>query len=400
MSSSSDVIGYLVPEFPSQTHAFFWREVTALRRLGSRVELLSTRRPPPDACRHAFADEASRSTHYVFPPRVGVALWALLKRPLGTLRGLAYVAGLSQTPWQRRLKLFGLLLSAADLVEHAKTRGIAHVHIHSCADAAHLGALASVLGGLRYSLTLHGDLDVYGTDHRHKVARASFVACVTQPLQMQLRQATGLTAERSPLLWMGVESQRFRRTGPRTAPAGELRALTVARLNPTKGHRFALAAVAKARERGVRVQYRIAGEGPERGEIEREIERLGLQSQVTLLGTTSEDTVLSLLQDSDVLLLTSVGQGEAAPVAVMEAMSCGLPVVCSIIGGTRDMIEHGHDGFLCAQEDVQAIAGHLVQLAGDASLRERIGVAARRKAESAFDVADLARRMRGLIDAG
>jgi hypothetical protein len=48
-------LGILVPEFPAQTHAFFWREVRALRELGVTVHMLSTRRPPADAMKTAEA---------------------------------------------------------------------------------------------------------------------------------------------------------------------------------------------------------------------------------------------------------------------------------------------------------------------------------------------------------
>ena len=61
-------IGYLVPEFPNQTHIIFWREITLLREMGVEVLLLSTRRPPPRSCPHEFAVQAEAETHYTYPP--------------------------------------------------------------------------------------------------------------------------------------------------------------------------------------------------------------------------------------------------------------------------------------------------------------------------------------------
>src|SRR5262245_48624692 len=63
-------LGYLGPEFPRQTHIFFWRECEELRRREVEPVFLSTRRPPPAACPHAFRDQAAAATHYVFPPSV------------------------------------------------------------------------------------------------------------------------------------------------------------------------------------------------------------------------------------------------------------------------------------------------------------------------------------------
>ena len=117
-----------------------------------------------------------------------------------------------------------------------------------------------------------------------------------------------------------------------------------------------------------------------------------------MLGTRSEDEVLSLLQRADGLLLPSFGSGEAAPVSVMEAMACGLPVVCSKIGGTADMIADGESGYLVPQKDVAAISDRLFVLASDLTLRARIGSAARHQAVNVFDCKMLAGRMQALIE--
>jgi colanic acid/amylovoran biosynthesis glycosyltransferase len=382
----SNIIGYLVPEFPAQTHAFFWRELRSIETQGTPVKVFSTRRPPPGSCPHAFAAEATARTTYLYPPRIGPALGLLIRHPLRTLRAVGYVMRLTQSPLSRRFRNLGLLASAADLADCCTTKGIDHVHIHSCADAAHLGALAHILTGLNYSLTLHGDLSVYGTDHGSKMREAQFVSAVTAPLQRSLREEISDT-QPYPVIWMGVDTAQFcpdpdRRT---TRPADRFEVVTVARLTFNKGHRFFLRAMAKLRDEGIDVHYRIAGDGPERAKIETEIVKLGLQDQVTLLGSVDEGVVLELLQSADALALTSIRKGEAAPVAVMEAMSAGLPVICSIIGGTPDMIEDGVDSFLLPQEDVDAIADAARTLAADPARRREMGQAARASAQTKFD---------------
>ncbi len=387
-------IAYLVPEFPSQTHAFFWRELRALEAGGVPVTLFSTRRPAPGACPHVFAEEATRRTQYLFPPSLIDSIAVLATHPVRTLRAARYVLGLSQTALRTRLTYLGLLGSAAGLVRACAARGIAHVHIHSCATAAHLGALAYILGDLSYSLTLHGDLAVYGTDHKAKMARAKFVSAVTAPLQAALRAEIRPDLP-CPVIWMGVDTTQFipDPTARATRPTDRLEVVSVARLNNTKGHRFFLRAMAQLRSEGIDLHYRIAGEGPERAAIEAEIDRLGLGAQVTLLGAVDEAEVIRLLQSSDMLALTSIKQGEAAPVAVMEAMSCGLPAVCSIIGGTPDMIEDGVDGFLVPQEDTEAIAAATRQLASDPARRHAMGKAARAAAQAKFDYRSTAKAL-------
>ena len=386
-------IGYLVPEFPSQTHVFFWREIQALRQAGVPVHLISSRRPEPGACRHEFAETATRQTYYLYPPRLLKAMGTLLTRPLKTLKALRYIFGLRESSWKKRLKYCGALLCAADLLTHAQKRGYKHLHVHSCADTAHIAALCRILGGPSYSLTLHGDLPVYGTDHQSKMADASFVACVTAPLRQQVRERVGVPDERTGVLWMGVDTDAFRSNGARTYEPNRLHLVTVARLNETKGHCHALAAMRQAIDRGYDIRYTIAGEGPHRPVIEATIKQLNLSDRVEMTGTMSETAVRALLQRADAFILPSFGLGEAAPVSVMEAMACGLPVICSIIGGTPDMMTSGVDGLLVPQKDEQALADAMILLAKDPEERRRLGEAARDRAVRAFDTRQTARRL-------
>lgn len=396
-SMTPTAIAYLVPEFPGQTHAFFWREIQALEEAGLRVRTLSTRRPAPGACPHDFAAAAAARTVYLFPPPLA-AVARLARRPVRTLRALAYVLGLSETPWHRRLALVGLIASASALGRICRRERLGHVHIHSCATAAHLGALAAILDDLSYSLTLHGDLPVYGTDHAAKMARAGFVAAVTRPLAAQIAAVSPGTP--APVIRMGVDTDRFH--PPASArPGGEaLEVVTVARLNHTKGHVHLLNAMARLKAEGVAIRYRMAGDGSERAALEAHVARLGLQDEVRFLGPLSEAGVIDLLHSADVLALTSFGAGEAAPVTVMEAMAAGLPTVVSAIGGTPDMIEDGVDGLLVPQRDEEAIAAALRRLAADPALRARIGQAARKTALARFDYRAQARALLEALTVG
>jgi colanic acid/amylovoran biosynthesis glycosyltransferase len=387
-------LGYLVPEFPGQTHAFFWREIVALRSLGVDVHLVSTRRPPLDACRHAFAADAQRETHYLLPFRARHMLAAL--RSVGSMgASVAYVAGLKETTRWRRAALLGMIPIAAELKSWAQRNGIQHIHAHSCATAAHLAALCRLVGGPSYSLTLHGSLSVYGSDHASKMKHAAFVSTVTRPLQAEVRDCTGWNDDRVPVVTMGIDASRYPARVARELN-GPLKITTVGRLCPTKGHRYVLEAMAKLRQDGTSVRYTIAGSGPHQATIERDIEELGLQDFVRLVGSISEDAVSLLLSESDAFVLASIGQGEAAPVAVMEAMAAGLPVICSRIGGTPDMIRDGADGFLVEQRDVEAIVRVLSELTRSTERRASVGSAAR-IASARFDSRATARQLLSAI---
>jgi len=392
-------LGYLVPEFPSQTHAFFWRESRVLAESGFQVTYLSTRRPPRSACAHAFAATAHETTRYLFPPTAGDVA-ALARHPRKTANAIRYLAGLAGLSARERAQLFALLPCASRLVRQARELSLDHIHVHSCANAAHLAALTQHLGGPSYSLTLHGDLDVYGTHHAEKMQNAMFVSPVTRPLQQELITRFSRTTENTPVILMGVDTDRFVDSGIRQSQKNQLRLLTVSRLNQAKGHIHAFAAMEQLRADGIAVTYTLAGAGPYEASLREEVARLGLQDQVRFLGSVSEDQVLNLLQESDAFILPSTGAGEASPVAVMEAMSCKLPVVCSLIGGTGDMIDNGMDGFLVPQKDVGAIYRALKDLATNLALRKTMGEAARARAETQFDHRKNALRLASAIKRG
>lgn len=389
-------IGYLVPEFPGQTHIFFWREICVLRKLGADIFLLSTRRPQM-LSRHEFGPAAQAETRYVFPPRFPKSLFYLMRRPQLTLRMLLYILRLQDESWRDRIRMLVLIICAADLLILAREENLGHIHGHSCANVAHLLALADQAGDLPYSLTLHGDMHVYGGDHRMKFERARFVACVTFALQSQVHEAFGLDKKRLPVIRMGVDVEKFRPGPLREGQAGILRMITVARLAECKGHIYAIRALRQVVDKGLNASYTIVGDGEERPLLEKEIAQLQLQAHVRLVGTAGEHEVLQHLYAADCFVLPSIGFGEAAPVSVMEAMACQLPVIASIIGGTPEMIIPDVNGILVAQKDVAGLAQAMLRIGSDCKLRVALAEAARQTAVTQFSAEHFATELHKAI---
>ena len=313
---------------------------------------------------------------------------------------LAYLRRLDASGIKSRIRQLGLLVAAVDLVQWASHQRIDHIHGHSCADTAHVLAMAHRAGGPPYSLTLHGDLNVYGTDHRAKMEEAAFIFAVGSHLKSQIQEQACVPSDRVFVTCMGVETSALATLGKhRSRIPGSLHLVTVARLHPAKGHIHALTAVQRGLQLGLDLRYTIAGDGPYRDVILSRIGELGLQERVELTGTQSETEVYQLLSDADAFVLPSVGAGEAWPVSVMEAMGAGLPVIASTIGATPEMISSGVDGFLVARGDDQALLEAIVALAHNIDLRIQIGEAARRTASRRFDVATSAAALRDAVSA-
>jgi glycosyltransferase involved in cell wall biosynthesis len=115
------------------------------------------------------------------------------------------------------------------------------------------------------------------------------------------------------------------------------------------------------------------------------IEDLGLQAHVDLRGTATRAEVLEALRSADVFLLTSLSEGVST--ATLEAMSVGLPVVVTDVGGMREAVTDGVEGLLVPPRDPRSTAEALAELARDPARREELGANGRARVVAAFDVA-------------
>ena len=138
-------------------------------------------------------------------------------------------------------------------------------------------------------------------------------------------------------------------------------------LNDNKNHKTVIQAVHRLNNPSVK--YLICGEGPLKNELLNLVQELGLEHQVMLLGYRTD--IIEINHIADVFVFPSFREGLS--VALMEAMACGLPVVCSDIRGNRDLIEDGKGGFLVEPKDVAGFAQSIKSLSENSALSKRMG---------------------------
>ena len=197
---------------------------------------------------------------------------------------------------------------------------------------------------------------------------------------------------------VGVDTGKFRTgTGGREEKRRELGfgekdflILTVAEMTKNKNHATVLKALALLKDKPefASMYYLICGRGEQREALEQEAQTLGISAHVRFLGYRQDVPELNIC--SDVFAFMSFREG--MPVALMEAMSCGLPTVCSRIRGNTDLIEDGVNG-LFVKNTPQGVAEGLLRLYRAPELRARLGHAA---AESVakFDAKEVRQRMK------
>jgi glycosyltransferase involved in cell wall biosynthesis len=158
------------------------------------------------------------------------------------------------------------------------------------------------------------------------------------------------------------------------------RLVSVGRLKAPKDFPTLLEAVSRLAHQPL--DLRVIGDGPDRAALEEMIQALGLDTRVQLVG--DRDDVLALLGESDCFVLSSTSEG--LPISILEAMAAGLPVVASDVGGVHELVAPDVTGLLVPARDPAALAQALGSLLVDASVRARLGAAARAAVEERFNV--------------
>ena len=162
------------------------------------------------------------------------------------------------------------------------------------------------------------------------------------------------------------------------------RVFCAARLSAEKGLTVLIEALRLLADRGHYLELTLAGDGPSRQQLSLLATRLGLSDQVKFLGYISEQEVINELQDSDLFVLPSFVEG--VPVAAMEAMAVGVPVIATNIAGTSELIEDGKTGVLIRPSDSRALADAIVWMIEHYDFRVRAAELARKRILEEFDV--------------
>lgn len=166
----------------------------------------------------------------------------------------------------------------------------------------------------------------------------------------------------------------------------------VARLDPIKNHEVILRAMTRLRGSNVCPYLLIVGEGQHRTALEHAIEQLGLKADVQLLGYSHR--IPELLNCMDLYIQSSFYEGFSN--TVLEAMACGLPILATDTGGTKDLFHENEEGYFFHPEDHAALGALILRLHTDDVLRGDLGRKARLHAVSQFSVQTMVRNYESL----
>lgn len=403
-------VGFFLLKFPLSSETFVLNQITAFIDMGFEVEIVALQKGDTQNTHAAWTkyNLAARTRWLQDEPQGKVA--KLRHRASQTLRGIH-----RKNTWQAlNLKRYGaesrnLILSAicgqvvtplhADVfIAHFGLAGVTAAKLRELGVIR--GKIATIFHGI--DISSRDVLNHYTPEYQQLFRRGDLMLPISDLWAGRL-QKMGCPREKIAVSRMGVDMTRFS-PRPVKAPATPLEIISVARLTEKKGLHVAIEACRQLKEQGVAFRYRILGIGPWERRLRTLIEQYQLEDVVEMPGFKPSHEVKAILDDADVFLLPSVtgadGDMEGIPVALMEAMAVGIPVVSTLHSGIPELVEADKSGWLVPENDARALAQRLAAFSQlDTDELAPVIKRAREKVEHDFNQQVINRELASLLQA-
>lgn len=339
-------IAYLTNCFPSAVEPYVMEEITGLRAEGIEVLASSARRVgflPPELRKW------TKETLYLQAPRFWTVLRSLFRFCFAWRQLRPFLIRIFSGNESFALRAKALVQTWLGVYYAAllQDKEIEHIHVHHGFFSSWIALVAARMLGISYSLTLHGsDLLVRPVYMDVKLGHCSSCFTVSEYNRKVIYQRYSKTPHDKILLRrLGVDVAELDPAAPEVSERDHRFVLLVpGRLHAIKNHAFFVSACALLKARGFDFVCFIAGDGPERKKIEKQIRSLGLQREIKLLGHVAHEDLIAIYPLADLVVLTSKSEG--IPVVLMEAMAHGCVVLAPKITGIPELVIDGKTGFL------------------------------------------------------
>lgn len=387
---------FFTMRFPVASETFVLNQVTHFIDAGYEVEIISVF-PGDLVNRHAAFDEygLAAKTHYLLPEEK-ISIVDKLNQRIRLVLPKVTKPSLLRSLNMRRYGAQSSKLLLPSIVANAKQTFTADVFL---VHFGYAGALANKLRELgvlkgKQATVFHGAdisrrhiLEEHKLDYVNLFRQSELMLPISHLWENKLIEM-GCPPEKIHVTRMGIEPEKFN-FQPRQAFHKPLRIVSVARLTEKKGLDVAVKASAILKQRGGQFQYTIIGNGDQDEMMRDFIAREGMEDCVSMPGFKPQEEIRRALSEADIFLLPSKtaadGDMEGIPVALMEAMAVGLPVVSTFHSGIPELIENNVSGWLVEEDDPEALAETLLKLSEGEVDVAPVVAAARHKVETEFN---------------
>ncbi len=386
--------------YPRISETFISNEILLLESLGFSIHIISMREPR-ESFTHADVGRIKAEVQYLPSTILGHLiplgyhnLMLALRRPKVYFKALKTAAA----RWRRTKTSATVkhLLQAGYLVHHCLPgKHIIHFQAHFAHSPTSVAMFSSILSGIPFSFFAHAK-DIYTSDPRQlkeKMDLARFVVTCTRYNQNYLNSLAGNGKTPVFCVYHGINPNYF---SPRTRPVlctPPYKILTVARMTEKKGLDIVYQALAILRDKGLKFQHTLIGEGADNERIIRLIKTLGLESVTTLAGTLPHEAVIDYYAGADLFVLgckiAANGDRDGIPNVMAESMAMNVPVVAPKVSGIPEFLEDGVTGKMVAPDDPSALAMAMETLLTDEALRQKVIPEARKRIVRDFNNTEL-----------
>ncbi len=351
-------ICYFVNQYPKVSHTFIRREILALETLGASVVRIAARNSPEELVDETDKRELAKTRCIAMGNKKSLlksGFKQLVKDPVGFFKAAIEAIKLGFNDQSRYLYNFVYLLEACELLRICEEQQVDHVHAHFGTNSTSVVMLCRLLGGPKYSFTVHGPEEFdkpIQLSLGKKIENSAFVVAITSFCRSQLMRWCSFEHwKKITIVHCAVDDELL--TKPHMPISSTNRFINIGRLSEQKGQLLLVEAMALLKERGVSAHISLIGDGDLRTEIERTIAVHGLEEYVSLLGWRSTAQIIEELDNGSALVLPSFAEG--LPVSIMEACARKRPILTTYIAGIPELIDE-NSGWLIPAGDANAIA--------------------------------------------
>lgn len=303
------------------------------------------------------------------------------------------------------------LALTSKMVDVVKYEGLDLLHVHYAIPHATSAVQArEILAGsgkhIPVVTTLHGtDITLVGQDPSyapvvaHSINRSDGVTAVSEYLRRETLEQFDVNVP-IEVIPNFVDTSRFRRLPKEhfkqaLCPDGEKVVVHVSNFRKVKRACDVVRIFGRLLEEGLSLKLLLVGDGPDRLPAEHVARDLGVHAHCRFLG--KQEPIEEILSIADLMLMPS--GSESFGLAALEAMSCGVPVVSSDIGGLPELNVDGETGFLCSLDDLDCYVARAYQILTDENLQLTMGRAARERSVNLFDISRIVPQYEAYYDA-
>jgi len=381
-------ICFVLSQFPETHETFILREFIAFERAGLDFFIISLKKCR-DKIVHPQAKRFLDRTVYFDAKGAMSALGRFASSPVASSALLPRAAALacnSLSPVKTLASMpFSLWCAAV-----AKKNKASAIHSHWATFPTTVAMEASAITGIPFSFTAHA-WDIFAGDGllAPKLARARFAISCTAYNVNVLKNITRAADGRVYLAYHGLECKKMK-AAHHAEGEHRLRLFSIGRLVEQKGFEYLIKALGGLKERGLKFQSTIVGDGPLKEKLVGLVKKAGLIEDVAFAGTISFEEIKEHFSNSDCFVLPCVvarnNDRDGIPNVILEAMAAGLPVVSTSVSGIPEAVKHNVTGILVQQRNAKALENALVEIAGDPQKRRQFGEAGKIAAARTFDL--------------